>query len=59
MEDRCIVCGSIIPEGRQVCPECEEKRCAFEDIPCTRKCIYYKTCVRNPYRYEQKGDIEV
>lgn len=23
MEDRCIVCGSIIPEGRQVCPECE------------------------------------
>lgn len=21
--DRCICCGEIIPEGRQVCPECE------------------------------------
>lgn len=25
MEDRCICCGEIIPEGRQVCPSCEEK----------------------------------
>ena len=24
MEDRCICCGDIIPEGRQVCPNCEE-----------------------------------
>ena len=23
MEERCIICGSIIPEGRQVCPLCE------------------------------------
>lgn len=23
MEDKCICCGSIIPEGRQVCRECE------------------------------------
>ena len=23
MEDRCILCGSIIPEGRQVCPTCD------------------------------------
>lgn len=23
MTDRCIVCGSEIPEGRQVCPICE------------------------------------
>ena len=23
MEDRCICCGEIIPEGRQVCPQCE------------------------------------
>ena len=22
-ENRCIVCGEIIPEGRQVCPNCE------------------------------------
>ena len=24
MEDRCICCGEIIPEGRQVCPNCEQ-----------------------------------
>lgn len=23
MEDRCIVCGDIIPEGRQICLKCE------------------------------------
>ena len=23
MENRCICCGEIIPEGRQVCPACE------------------------------------
>ena len=23
MENRCVFCGSIIPEGRQVCRECE------------------------------------
>lgn len=22
--DRCVMCGAIIPEGRQVCPECED-----------------------------------
>lgn len=25
MEERCICCGDIIPEGRQVCPRCEAK----------------------------------
>ncbi len=24
MEDRCILCGDIIPEGRMVCPLCED-----------------------------------
>lgn len=24
-ENRCICCGQIIPEGRQVCPACEAK----------------------------------
>ena len=23
-EDRCIICGEIIPEGRHVCPNCEK-----------------------------------
>ena len=25
MTDRCVCCGEIIPEGRQVCPICEKK----------------------------------
>lgn len=24
-DNRCVCCGQIIPEGRQVCPVCEEK----------------------------------
>ena len=24
-EERCVCCGEIIPEGRQVCPACESK----------------------------------
>lgn len=24
MSEKCVVCGNDIPEGRQVCPECEE-----------------------------------
>ena len=24
MENRCVYCGEIIPEGRQVCPSCEK-----------------------------------
>lgn len=25
MENRCVCCGKIIPEGRMVCPQCEAK----------------------------------
>ncbi len=24
MEDYCVCCGAIVPEGRMVCPQCEE-----------------------------------
>lgn len=24
MNDKCIICGEVIPEGRQVCPSCED-----------------------------------
>lgn len=24
MEDRCVMCGEVIPEGRMVCPSCEK-----------------------------------
>lgn len=25
--NRCVCCGEIIPEGRQVCPTCEKEAC--------------------------------
>ena len=25
MENRCVICGVVIPEGRQVCPNCEKQ----------------------------------
>lgn len=39
--------GFIIPEA--------EKPCGFEDKACNGECIYFNTCTRNPYRYDQKG----
>ena len=30
MEERCIFCGEIIPEGRQVCPNCEKDESDYE-----------------------------
>ena len=32
MENRCIVCGEIIPEGRQICPNCEKERDAYDPV---------------------------
>lgn len=28
MEERCVCCGDVIPEGRQVCPACNERNTA-------------------------------
>ena len=25
MDDRCVCCGVVVPEGRQVCQKCESK----------------------------------
>lgn len=25
MPEKCVCCGAVIPEGRQVCPDCERK----------------------------------
>lgn len=25
-ENQCVICGDVIPEGRQVCPKCEAQR---------------------------------
>lgn len=32
MEDRCVACGAVVPEGRQVCPICEARACGAEEV---------------------------
>lgn len=32
MEDRCVCCGDIVPEGRMVCRICEQKAIAGQQM---------------------------
>ena len=32
-ENRCVCCGAIIPEGTQVCPNCEKKSYFHRETP--------------------------
>lgn len=34
MSEHCIVCGVEIPEGRQICPDCEQKTNVCPCIEC-------------------------
>lgn len=50
MENRCIFCNDIIPEGRQFCPNCEKsilnkcpcQSCMDRQIGCHSNCKKYK-----------------
>lgn len=48
-EDRCVTCGQVIPEGRQVCPTCENKK--IEKVKKGLKCCsyVYSQCEYCPY----------
>lgn len=37
MEERCVMCGAVIPEGRQVCPLCETRILEQETTHVSRK----------------------
>lgn len=43
MNNYCVICGIIIPEGRQVCPNCEDRyaRSSKKQL----KSCYYKALV--------------
>lgn len=37
--------------------EQQERQCYFlPEECCTRKCIHFSTCIRNPHRNEKKGE---
>lgn len=45
MENRCVCCGEIIPEGRMVCPLCQEKPNERLKVGDTIKCSTSKEMV--------------
>lgn len=41
MEDKCVCCGAVIPEGRQVCPNCEANRLDRDIVSAIRAGMSY------------------
>lgn len=31
-EEKCVICGDIVPEGRQVCPQCSSDKNESKEI---------------------------
>lgn len=36
-ENRCLICGAVIPEGRQLCPNCEKPKRHATTLPTTQE----------------------
>ena len=58
-DNRCVICGEIIPEGRQVCKCCEyrsEKPCRIcgTPVPKGRHCYCSRECCDKAQRAEGK-----
>ena len=45
MEDYCVVCGAIVPEGLQVCPICEFKNGIRKDDSSEMRILLASSCV--------------
>ena len=54
--DFCVCCGEMIPEGRQVCPECEQKYSQSKDA-----IKFFKTQIKrsriNLQAAQERGDV--
>lgn len=66
MIDRCVMCGEIVPEGRQVCPNCEKQyimrcpRCGIELVVSGKHGGgYIYRCPKCFYIYPIDDDTEV
>ena len=51
-ENRCVICGDIIPEGRQLCPSCWSKQF---DLTAQKKQLVF---ICSPYRGETPDEVQ-
>lgn len=49
-ENYCVSCGETIPEGRQVCPTCENK--SVDKAPCTGCSERHEDCREHCDKYK-------
>lgn len=56
MEDHCVMCGEIIPEGRQVCPLCEKKYDGSDDHESQAAFLLLKSTYTEKPAQVHKGD---
>lgn len=51
-ENRCVICGDIVPEGRQLCPSCWSKQF---DLTAQKKQLVF---ICSPYRGETPDEVQ-
>ena len=56
MEDKCVCCGRIIPEGLQVCPQCNAQANSYRRTGIQRAVLDQIT---SHYTYDQQRDVAV
>jgi hypothetical protein len=66
MENKCLVCGAIIPEGRQVCPTCKKggkheisKKLTDEEIVKALEHCYHSRSCEYCYHNDENGSGEI
>lgn len=57
MEDRCVMCGEIVPEGRQVCPICERKYAPEKDDRTIMEALLRSARVPDPRFSGREGNV--
>ena len=53
MEDHCVMCGEIVPEGRQVCPLCEKKYGGADNS--NSQAVFLSQKIRKPAQVHKEG----
>lgn len=53
MEDRCVCCGDIVPEGRMICRKCENKDAILKELESACLRILMETSVVHPIEFTE------